>query len=99
MLIPRRILATVDEHFEKEGGFGKRQTVLVSATLSAGVEKLAGLTLNEPERVNMSDEPDAQSNQSLVIPSNLKQSYIVVPAKLRLVSLAAFILWKCTVRP
>ena len=91
----------MSEHFEKEGGIGQRQTVMLSATLSAGVEKLAGLTLNSPELVNMNDEEGTESSgaqqKQLVIPTTLKQSYIIVPAKLRLVSLAAFILWKSTV--
>jgi hypothetical protein len=91
----------VSEHFEKEGGIGQRQTVMLSATLSAGVEKLAGLTLNSPELVNMNDEEGTESSgaqqKQLVIPTTLKQSYIIVPAKLRLVTLAAFILWKSTV--
>ena len=32
---------------------------------------------------------------TLTTPDNLKQNFIIVPAKLRLVALATFLLWKC----
>lgn len=91
-----RIMSTVEEHFVKEGSIGKRQTVMVSATLSQGVEKLAGLALTNPEHVNMCEEGSINHDQ-LVMPSNLKQSYVIMPPKLRLVTLAAFFLSKCKV--
>jgi len=91
-------MSTVEEHFAKEGSFGRRQNVMLSATLSAGVEKLAGLALTDPEHVNMSEDGSVNQDQ-LVTPTNLKQWFLIVPPKLRLVTLAAFILWKCTVSP
>jgi len=91
-------MTTVEEHFAKEGSFGRRQNVMLSATLSAGVEKLAGLALTDPEHVNMSEDGSVNQDQ-LVTPTNLKQWFLIVPPKLRLVTLAAFILWKCTVSP
>ncbi|XP_054271778.1 probable ATP-dependent RNA helicase DDX31 [Macrosteles quadrilineatus] len=72
---------------------GKRQTVLLSATLTAQVERLAGLALTSPARLDASQAADTD----LVIPQELRQLYITTPAKLRLVSLAAFIHWKCQV--
>lgn len=89
-------MSTVEEHFAREGGIGRRQNVMLSATLSHGVEKLAGLALMEPVHVNISEDVSPNQDQ-LVTPSNLKQWYLIVPPKLRLVTLAAFILWKCTV--
>jgi ATP-dependent RNA helicase DDX31/DBP7 len=80
----------------KEGSFGRRQNVMVSATLSKGVEKLAGLTLTDPEHIKLSED-DSVNQDQLVTPTNLKQWYLIVPPKLRLATLAAFILWKCTV--
>lgn len=80
----------------KEGSFGRRQNVMVSATLSKGVEKLAGLTLTDPEHITLSED-DSVNQDQLVTPTNLKQWYLIVPPKLRLATLAAFILWKCTV--
>lgn len=76
-------------------GRNKRQTVLLSATLSPQVERLAGLTLNDPVRLDAAD--DGHTDKQLVIPQSLAQHYIVTPAKLRLVTLAAFIHWKCQV--
>lgn len=76
-------------------GRNKRQTVLLSATLSPQVERLAGLTLNDPVRLDAAD--DGHTDKQLVIPQSLAQHYIVTPAKLRLVTLAAFIYWKCQV--
>lgn len=69
------------------------QTVLLSATLTKQVEKLAGLTLQAPVRLDASD----CSEEELVIPQSLNQMYVVTPAKLRLVTLAGFIVWKCQV--
>ncbi|GFN87406.1 RNA helicase [Plakobranchus ocellatus] len=85
------------------------QTVLLSATLSQGVERLSSITLNNPERINVSatkqgkqstetssstpDEVAEEENFSL--PSQLKQHFIITPCKLRLVLLAGLILWKC----
>uniref|UniRef100_A0A1B6LZU9 ATP-dependent RNA helicase n=1 Tax=Graphocephala atropunctata TaxID=36148 RepID=A0A1B6LZU9_9HEMI len=71
----------------------RRQTVLLSATLTPRVEQLAGLTLTAPVRLDASQAQDSE----LVIPQSLSQQYIVTPAKLRLVTLAAFIHWKCQV--
>lgn len=90
-------MTTVEEHFNREGGIGRRQNVMLSATLSQGVEKLAGLALTDPVHVNMSEDVSVNQDQ-LVTPTNLKQWYLIVPPKLRLVTLASFILWKCTVR-
>lgn len=79
---------------ETQGGGARRQTVLLSATLTAQVEKLAGLALNSPVRLDASNI----SEDELVIPQSLHQHYVVTPAKLRLVTLGAFIHWKCKVK-
>lgn len=73
----------------------KRQTVLLSATLTPGVERLAGLALDSPARI---DSANAEENdEALVVPNTLKQIYIIANAKLRLVSLASFLLHVCQV--
>lgn len=63
-----------------------------------GVQKLAGLTMNNPMIVDSCIKSRSmQLSDHLVLPSNLHQHFVCVPAKLRLVTLLAFILWKCGV--
>ena len=45
---------------------------------------------------------DSHSTESLTMlttPTNIRQNFIIVPAKLRLVILASFVLWKCRFGP
>ncbi|KAK7471583.1 hypothetical protein BaRGS_00035746 [Batillaria attramentaria] len=82
-----------------------RQTILLSATLTAGVERLAGIALTDHEMVDASSQPEKVNNMEpadtsaqdaeFALPEKLKQNFVMVPCKLRLVTLAAFILWKC----
>lgn len=92
----------------------KRQNVLLSATLTEGVTRLADISLLNPVRISVLDEHRGQSGpqggavaetsplpagsepDSFAIPESLQQHVALVPSKLRLVSLAAFILQKCT---
>lgn len=89
----------------------RRQTILLSATLTPGVERLAGLSLKDPVFIDACDEslepkksvPVFHSTESnvldtVVLPESLIQKYVVTPAKLRLVTLASLILWKCKVK-
>ncbi|NXD61897.1 DDX31 helicase, partial [Eolophus roseicapillus] len=88
-----------------------RQNVLLSATLTEGVTRLADISLNDPISISIADEAqikpasqmDGQASSSsncmepenFAVPEKLKQYVMVVPSKLRLVTLAAFILEKC----
>ncbi|XP_068227912.1 ATP-dependent DNA helicase DDX31-like [Palaemon carinicauda] len=77
-----------------------RQTIMLSATLSAGVEKLAGMSLFSPKIIDVSHDGEEEdekllSSEALATPENLSHHYILVPAKLKLVTLAAFVLSKC----
>ncbi|XP_037536747.1 probable ATP-dependent RNA helicase DDX31 [Nematolebias whitei] len=85
-----------------------RQNVLLSATLTPGVTRLADVCLKDPVSIHVSgsasiaapavvtsDPPPAGQSESFVVPEALKQFVVVVPSKLRLVCLAAFILDKC----
>jgi ATP-dependent RNA helicase DDX31/DBP7 len=72
---------------------GDRQTVLLSATLTSSVEKLAGLTLQSPVFIDAACDESLASD--LVIPQSLTQFYVLTPPKLRLVTLSAFVIWKC----
>ncbi|KAM8885635.1 ATP-dependent DNA helicase DDX31 isoform 1-T2 [Spinachia spinachia] len=87
-----------------------RQNVLLSATLNHGVTRLADVCLNDPVQIQVSGpassdivtsgsavtcESGVLQSESFVLPEALKQYVVVVPSKLRLVCLAAFILEKC----
>ncbi|XP_053421637.1 probable ATP-dependent RNA helicase DDX31 isoform X2 [Nycticebus coucang] len=91
----------------------KRQNVLLSATLTEGVTRLADISLHNPVTIAVLDESHDQCNpkgkvvqevsplrtgdklDGFAIPESLDQHVALVPSKLRLVSLAAFILQKC----
>lgn len=77
----------------------RHQTVMLSATLSSQVQKLAGLNLQSPEIITVGDSfssPDELLSCSAVVtPENLKHYFVFVPPKFRLVTLAAFVLSKC----
>lgn len=82
----------------------RTQTILLSATLTQAVEKLAGLAMNHPvfidaakENLETTDNDGSELNEDLVVPQSVNQSYIVTPPKLRLVTLSAYITGKCQV--
>ncbi|NXH89239.1 DDX31 helicase, partial [Edolisoma coerulescens] len=90
-----------------------RQNVLLSATLTEGVTRLADISLNDPVSISIADEiqnvpePASQTDreagsssncmeqENFAVPETLQQYVMMVPSKLRLVTLAAFILQKC----
>ncbi|XP_042734971.1 probable ATP-dependent RNA helicase DDX31 isoform X1 [Lagopus leucura] len=90
-----------------------RQNVLLSATLTEGVTRLADISLNDPIRISIADEvrkslkpalrrekeangsSNCMEQENFAVPEKLKQYFMMVPSKLRLVTLAAFILEKC----
>uniref|UniRef100_A0A665W3V6 ATP-dependent RNA helicase n=1 Tax=Echeneis naucrates TaxID=173247 RepID=A0A665W3V6_ECHNA len=86
-----------------------RQNVLLSATLTQGVTHMADVCLNDPISVQVSgstcsdlstvtltsDPSGTNQSESFAVPEALKQFVVVVPSKIRLVCLAAFILDSC----
>ncbi|VDD81550.1 unnamed protein product [Mesocestoides corti] len=98
-----RIIDRVSRETHLEGCDSSIQTVLLSATLTPGVETLAGLALKNPVKCDVSDElaPDEWKSSELdkriapfSMPSGLKHFLLIVPCKQRLVALAAFMLLK-----
>lgn len=90
----------------------KRQNVLLSATISTGVTRLADVCLSDPVTIQVSDCDPAPSaapaqsessssadvqSESFAVPEGLRQLVVVVPSKVRLVLLAAVILHKCQI--
>ena len=92
------VLNAVNEQSEK-----KRQTLLLSATLTQGIEEMSSISLKHPKfidaaTVESNEEEKIESLKVLTTPENLQQTFTIVPAKLRLVVLASFILWKSRFR-
>ncbi len=80
-----------------QAGFPRhRVTILCSATMNMSVQKLGGISLNsaahikaDPQDEEMSNKEDATERTTFSTPAQLQQSYTIVPAKLRLVTLTA----------
>lgn len=78
-----------------------RQTMLLSATLTPAVEKLAGLTLKNPQFIDNADSErtenfeeavkEAISGEKLVVPTTIRQTYLILPPKLRLATLSGLL--------
>lgn len=83
----------------------KRTTVLCSATMKMGVQKLGEISLKDAVHIKAdaatpqstvtlqgnSEERQHQKEKAFLAPAQLKQSYVVVPPKQRLVTLAALL--------
>jgi len=79
----------------------RRRTILCSATIREDVQKLAGKALSDPLMVkataldlksDASSQPDGPApKENFTPPSQLSQKYVVVPLKLRLVTLVALL--------
>lgn len=71
----------------------RRITVLCSATMKMSVQKLGDMSLKDAVHVEAAKEEgaDEEVQEAFSAPAQLKQSYIVAPAKLRLVTLVSFL--------
>jgi ATP-dependent RNA helicase DDX31/DBP7 len=76
----------------------KRINILCSATMKMDVQRLGEISLNDAIHVtadaeelddDTEDEISSSLQKQFSVPAQLKQSYVVVPAKLRLVTLVA----------
>ncbi|XP_053337694.1 probable ATP-dependent RNA helicase DDX31 [Clarias gariepinus] len=92
-------------------GGSTRQTVLLSATLTEGLSRLTSISMKDPVYIQVTDITDetadtskpslssqtapSQPTDGYTVPDRLQQYLVVVPSKLRLVCLAAFILARC----
>jgi len=86
----RKVLTALQEHNTQ-----RRQSLLLSATLTTSIQQLSEISLRHPVFVDAVESEEGLERKELVTPTNLKQNFLLVPAKLRLVALGAFVLWKC----
>jgi len=89
------VLNAINDQSEK-----KRQTLLLSATLTQGIEEMSSISLKHPKFIDAASVESSNEEERigqlkvLTTPDNLQQTFAIIPAKLRLVVLASFILWK-----
>ncbi|KAK7538230.1 ATP-dependent RNA helicase DBP7 [Phyllosticta citribraziliensis] len=69
----------------------KRMTILCSATMKMNVQRLGEISLKEAVHIQAdpAEKDETEKETTFSAPAQLKQSYAVVPAKLRLVTLMA----------
>ncbi|RHY28690.1 hypothetical protein DYB32_005768 [Aphanomyces invadans] len=70
-----------------------RQSILVSATINAGVQRLAALSLTSPKFIDADASKGPES--TFATPDQLVQHFMIVPAKQRLCALSAFVRGEC----
>ncbi|KAF2672273.1 DEAD-domain-containing protein [Microthyrium microscopicum] len=101
----KKIISKLDFRLHKSQGKvleslpKKRVTILCSATMRTDVERLGTISLKDAAHIAADPthtDPSSESNpngtqveKKFSVPSQLKQSYVIVPAKLRLVTLIA----------
>ena len=91
------------EDEEKEHVHGlpeRRTTILCSATMKMNVQRLGEISLKDAVHIraepgeddeSRKENPEKSNQTTFLAPAQLKQSYILVPPKQRLVTLAAFL--------
>lgn len=100
----KRILSRLDFRLKNPKGDvikalpSKRISILCSATMRGDVQELGELSLKEAQHITADPSDTAEQTPgkdtgaiNFTVPAQLKQNYIVVPAKLRLVTLYALL--------
>ncbi|XP_017783460.1 PREDICTED: probable ATP-dependent RNA helicase DDX31 isoform X2 [Nicrophorus vespilloides] len=72
----------------------RRQTILLSATLSKGVSELAEFTMKDHTYIDALDQNSNAVMDSFVIPNTVKQEFIITYVKHRLFTLSALLVAK-----
>nr|CAH7761989.1 unnamed protein product [Callosobruchus chinensis] len=71
----------------------KRQTILLSATLTQGIAELADFTMKEHTYIDTLDEFTSNFSQDvMIIPNTVKQKFVITHVKHRLFTLSAMLL-------
>lgn len=94
----KKVVDTINDHNTNSK---KIQKILLSATLTSSVKKLAGLTLSDPvcvdnDTVDTMDKTIGDENQDdlLVIPEQIEQKFFMVPPKLKFAVLCSLIIYE-----
>jgi ATP-dependent RNA helicase DDX31/DBP7 len=72
----------------------KRINILCSATMRGDVEKLGEISLKQAQHITPGEDQQTvggTANTNFTVPAQLKQQYVIVPAKLRMVALYALL--------
>jgi ATP-dependent RNA helicase DDX31/DBP7 len=100
------VAKVVDTIAEQNKDSRNIQKILLSATLTSKVKKLAGLTLNNPVYVDNDSIDndsldtmknsllDVETDDNIIIPTGIDQKYFMVPPKLRFIVLCSLIVTK-----
>ena len=81
----------------KEQSEKSRQTLLLSATLTQGIEEMSAISMKHPKFIDAAVESSQNTSEQveslkmLTTPTQLQQTYAIVPAKLRLVMVCLYI--------
>ena len=79
------VLNAINDQSEK-----KRQTLLLSATLTQGIEEMSSISLKHPKFIDAASVESSNEEERigqlkvLTTPDNLQQTFAIIPAKLRL---------------
>lgn len=86
--------ATLNEGVKRLAGISLHQPLFIDVTASeTGGEVVTNVPF-EPQEISQKLPPKNSEESSYSTPQQLKQLFVIVPSKLRLVSLATFLLWK-----
>ena len=91
-------LENYDKHPLKKPKSNERQTILLSATLTKSVNELVDLSMKNQhvfiDSIESGETSKGNPQNYLILPNCVRQNYLVVPTKSRLVTLSAVILGK-----
>ncbi|CAG9802546.1 unnamed protein product [Chironomus riparius] len=92
----KKVVDTIAEHSKKANK--DIQKILLSATLSAKVKELAGLTLESPIYVDNENSNTINNlmeiDENITIPSGIKQKYFMLPPRMRFIVLCSLLVQK-----
>jgi len=95
----QKIVSQLDQRALASSCTTIRRSVLCSATIKGNVQKLAGTVLKNPKVIRDGSQETTAATIRHTPPSQLSQSYVVVPEKLRFVTLLSLLRQKLIKMP